>query len=213
MIEDPWTTFRHIVEAVAIFAAGAWAFYTFVYQEKIKPARLPAALSVDISVTRLGRDAHRDIIDVTSSLHNAGLSEIDIAADGVNVWGDRYGTSATHHEHRGDGFRMVGNLIREVRSDVIFSFAELRDASVGGHQGTHIVLEPGDTSKLSYLVVVPRDRYDVVHAQAVAVPIKTPVAARVLVEVVANHDGSMTLRPVGNDLAEDDTDTNFALVP
>ncbi len=41
IIEDPWATFRHVIEAVAIVAAGLWAFYIFVYQEKIKPSGEP----------------------------------------------------------------------------------------------------------------------------------------------------------------------------
>jgi hypothetical protein len=41
LVEDPWATLRHVVEVLALVAAGAWAFYTFIYQEKIKPANEP----------------------------------------------------------------------------------------------------------------------------------------------------------------------------
>ena len=38
LVEDRWATIRHVVEAVAIVGAALWAFYVFVYQERIKPA-------------------------------------------------------------------------------------------------------------------------------------------------------------------------------
>ncbi len=91
LVEDRWTTIRHVVEALAIVAAGAWAFYTFFYQEKIKPAGEPPSLSLVPHVTRLGRDARRDFVDVSFDFRNTGKTELDIAADGWNVWGIRYG--------------------------------------------------------------------------------------------------------------------------
>jgi hypothetical protein len=85
LVEDRWATFRHILEVVAIIAAGAWAFYTFCYQEKIKPAGEPASIEETLCITRLGRDAQRDIIDASFGFRNTGKTEIDIAADGWSL--------------------------------------------------------------------------------------------------------------------------------
>ena len=90
IVEDRWAAFRHIIEAVAIVCAGMWAFYTFIYQEKIKPASEPAALNVSISVHSLRHDPVRDILGLELVFRNTGKTEIDIAADGYNVWGENY---------------------------------------------------------------------------------------------------------------------------
>ena len=100
IVEDPWATFRHIIEGVAIVAAGLWAFYTFIYQERIKPASEPAALSETISVQRLGRDEKREILGVTFTYRNAGKTEIDIAADAYDIVGIRYGDRAKTFDRR-----------------------------------------------------------------------------------------------------------------
>jgi hypothetical protein len=87
IVDDRWTVVRHVVESLAIIAAGLWAFYIFVYQEKIKPASDPASLTTSIGVHRLGRDATRDALSIDVRLQNSGKTEIDIAADAFNVWG------------------------------------------------------------------------------------------------------------------------------
>ena len=45
---------RDIVEVLAILAAGAWAIYTFIYIERIKPAADPPSLVMTGSLHKLG---------------------------------------------------------------------------------------------------------------------------------------------------------------
>ncbi|MBV9439216.1 MAG: hypothetical protein JOZ24_04410, partial [Candidatus Eremiobacteraeota bacterium] len=98
LVEDRWTVLRHVIEAAAIVTAGLWAFYTFVYQEKLRPAAEPAALTPTISIQRLGRDRKREILDVTIRLANTGRTDLDIAADAWNIWGYRYASSVSKRE-------------------------------------------------------------------------------------------------------------------
>jgi hypothetical protein len=41
---------RDVVEIAAIVAAGLWAFYVFVYENRIKPSFLPPELAVTASI-------------------------------------------------------------------------------------------------------------------------------------------------------------------
>ncbi|MGD1067438.1 MAG: hypothetical protein ABR975_11530 [Vulcanimicrobiaceae bacterium] len=214
IVEDPWTTFRHVVEAVAIVAAGLWAFYTFVYQERIKPASEPAALEPVILVQRVGHDAKREVLRVTLSWHNAGQTEIDLAADGWNLYGVRYGPRPTKRNN--DNPRTVDEAyaLPVVSRTLVRAFGELRDAAVGGRKGDHIVIEPGATTTFDDFrgdVVVPRGRYDVIDAQIIALPVKTPVDHKVAITMTRKADGGVWFR---SDVAvASDTEFSTSLIP
>ena len=45
---------RDVVEILAIVAAGAWAFYTFVYENQIKPTLEKPEAQVESVLTKLG---------------------------------------------------------------------------------------------------------------------------------------------------------------
>lgn len=213
LVEDRWATVRHIVEAVALVAAGVWAFYTFIYQEKIKPAQEPASLDDTISVERLGHDRTRDVLEISIHLHNDGKTEFEIAADGFNVWGDRYASTATHLARDSANEHTYSNDEPLVSRRLIKSFAELRDAAVGGKVGRHTTIEPGETVTIPYIIVIPRGAYDVINAQVIAIPVKTPVRPRVNVQVSRQSDGSLVLHTSNPGVSEDDNSINFGLLP
>jgi hypothetical protein len=214
IVEDRWATLRHVIEAVAIVAAGLWAFYTFIYQETIKPAGEPAALVQTVAVHRLGRDAHRDILSIDVRLQNTGKTRIDIAADAYNVWGIRYATHEAVSETNSPNGRSYSREIPVLSNRVIDSVVELRAAAEGGDPRRHIVMEPGATVSTGGVIVVPRGAYDVIHAQVIAVPIKMPVTRKVRISVVQDKSGAVSLIPAkGSDVVEDDVSTDFALVP
>lgn len=213
IVEDQWASFRHIIEAVAIIAAGLWAFYTFIYQERIKPAAEPAALSETISIHRLGRDAKRDILGITLTYHNAGKTEIDIAADAYNIVGVRYGSASKRFAARKSNREDAGDDVPTTSIHLIRAFAELRDAAVGGQPGFHIILQPGDTQTDDELVTVPRGAYDLINAQIIAVPVKTSLGHRVPITIKHNRIGGVLLASDDPGVDEDDTETSFALVP
>jgi len=213
IVEDRWTTLRHLVEAVAIVAAGLWAFYTFIYQEDIKPANEPASLDVSVSVQRLGRDSRRDILEAKLHLRNSGKTEIDVAADALNVWGDRF--ADRQRSTKMDKGYMRRNDFAEPRISrrLLDSFAELRSAAVGGHPGNHIVLEPGVSFEFGDVIALPRGAYELIYAQAIAVPVKTSLGRKVRITISHEDYGGYWLDADDPDAEEDDADTNFALIP
>jgi hypothetical protein len=197
---------------VAIVCAGAWAFYTFIYQEKIKPANEPAALNATISVRSLAHDRTKDILGVEVVLRNTGKTEIDMAADAYNVWGERYADrEAAFQKERSNRLEYRFDL-PIVSRRLIRAFAELRDRARGGRIGTHIILEPGESESIGDVIAVPHDAYDVIHAQVVVVPVKTSAGAKIQVSVLKNRGGSYWLVPAADSGAEkDDNDADFAL--
>ena len=212
LVEDRWTTVRHIVEALAIVAAGAWAFYTFFYQERIKPAGEPAALTPTITISRLGRDARREILNIAISYHNAGKTEIDIAADAVNLWGIRYGPRNAVMVDNEGGIHAYRVMMPEVSHRLIASVVERRAASAGGAPGFQNVVEPGATTTVSNVIALPRGEYDLIRGQIVAVPVKLG-ERNVRVDLVKEKQGGTFLRPDPRRAFEDDNETDFALTP
>ncbi len=213
LVEDPWATVRHVVEVLALVAAGAWAFYTFVYQERIKPANEPAALDDTITVQRIAHDRTRDVLDVAIHLHNYGKTEIDVAADAFNLWGDRYATAVTHNSSGPVNDRAVSNDDARVSHRLIRAFFELRRDAVGGTPHRNTTIEPDGVITISQVIVIPRGAYDVLSGQVLAVPVKTPVRQRVNVQVVREPDGSVFLRPTTPGVFEDDNNVDFGLLP
>jgi hypothetical protein len=214
VVEDRWATFRHVVEAFAIVAAGLWAFYTFVYQEKIKPAGEPAALVPTVSIERLGRDSRRDILNLTIRLQNSGKTEIDIAADAWSVLGERFADREMVTRTTNGRSRTYSDEIPVVSTRLITTAVEFREAAEGGPKGRHIVIEPGASEAIGAVIVVPRGAYDMLHAEASMVPVKTSIAQKVRISVVHDKLGAATLNvAAGSPAYQDNVATDFALIP
>ena len=212
LTEDPWTTLRHVVEAVAIVAAGIWAFYTFIYQEKIKPAQEPAALTVNISIRGLGHDRYRDYFAMTMRFQNTGKTEVNVVADGYNVWGERYAMRQVVRTSIKGNIRRYNATVPIVSRDLIAAFVELRDGAVGGRKGIHIIVEPGASANLEYVYAVQRGRYDLIEAQGIAVPVKTTQTQKLAVRIDRQPDGSyMLTAPKG--YYEDDNAIDYVITP
>jgi hypothetical protein len=210
LTEDPWTTLRHVVEAVAIIAAGVWAFYTFIYQEKIKPGQEPAAVAVNVAIRGLGHDRYRDYFALTRRFVNTGKTEVDLAADGFNVWGERYARRQVPITSIKPNIQRYDATIPIASRRVIAAFAELRDASIGGRKGYHIIVEPGASDTLESVYAVERGRYDLIEAQLIAVPIKTSDTKKIAVRIQRESDGSYSLYPP-NEYYEDDNATDYVI--
>lgn len=213
LVEDPWATLRHVVEVLALVAAGVWAFYVFIYQERIKPANEPASLDDTITIQRIGQDRTRDVLDVAIHLHNSGKTEISIAADGFDVWGDRYAKTATRAVFNSSYVHDVTNDDGLVEHKLLKSYIELRKNAAGGPPGKNTTIEPDGVVSIPYTIVIPRGMYDVIDARVTAIPVKTPVRQPVIVQIIHGADGSMVLRSSTPGVSEFDNSADFGLLP
>jgi hypothetical protein len=210
LVEDRWATLRHVVEAVAILAAGIWAFYTFIYQEKIKPANEPAAVNLSVSVSSLGHDSDRDYIQLSYVIRNTGKTEIDVAADGYNVWGERYGPQPLVKRRSQPAFLSYDANIPIASRRLIASRVELRARAAGGNPDMHMIVEPDASERVIKVFAVPRRAYDLIHTQVFVVPVKTAASAQVPVAILQEPAGGYALKPK-EPIFEDDDTNDFVL--
>ena len=81
---------RHLVEIVALLTAAVWAFYVFVYQERIKPAAEPPRLQMSTNVSREALHGGKELVTINVTLKNTGSNDVAIGAVLVNAYGLRY---------------------------------------------------------------------------------------------------------------------------
>lgn len=77
---------RHAAEVVAIIAAGVWAAYVFVYEERLKPLAEPPRLTITPSWTVKNEGAY-DLVSFSMQFRNQGARVIDVAAEEVSAYG------------------------------------------------------------------------------------------------------------------------------
>ena len=95
LIEDRWTVIRHAVEAIAIVAAGIWAFYVFIYQERIKPALEPPSLELNLDFDRGTIVRGVRVANLVVTVHNTGHSDVSFVATAFSAWTAVPGTLLT----------------------------------------------------------------------------------------------------------------------
>ncbi len=83
-------TARDILEILAILAAGIWALYVFVYEQRLKPAAEPPSVIFTGSLQRLGQHAGLIQFGVRGKVVNNGQTDVSIIALGFTADGLRY---------------------------------------------------------------------------------------------------------------------------
>jgi hypothetical protein len=81
---------RQIVEIAALVIAAIWAFYQFVYKERIKPASEAPNLQVLRSATHEALPRAKELVTVIITLKNLGASPVAMGGLIVNAYGIRY---------------------------------------------------------------------------------------------------------------------------
>lgn len=185
---------RHIVEIVAIVAAGVWAFYTFIYEERIKPAHEPLASVETVTMVREGHIRNLDIIRVHVTIQNVGKTQFDTVAASLNVTGYRYGPAEPLTKSVTGQF-ISEDVAEKKQPHSIFSYVQLYDAAVNGPHDYHNIVDPGSITGASYVLAIPHGRYDVLHAVFQYWPHKTPVPQRYRIGIKRSEDGSYDVNP------------------
>ncbi len=81
---------RQIIEIAALIAAGVWAFYVFVYKERIKPASAAPNIQILRSVTHEALPRGKELVTVIITLKNLGTVDVEMGGLIVNAYGIRY---------------------------------------------------------------------------------------------------------------------------
>ena len=153
---------RDVVEIVAILAAGVWAFYTFVYENQIKPAASQPEAQIESSLTRLGTKNGLIAIQSHLEVKNVGVTDIWLYGLAETV------VAATVHVNRRAGAPPPAeNAIAygdetgwsESHADRVFAFAFLtRLGDARSKAGVN--LRVGVSTNFDRVFYVPANRYD-----------------------------------------------------
>ncbi len=138
----------HIVQALAILAAGFWAFYTFIYEDRIKPASEPPITSITTSLTPVGKKGSLIAIQAKTQLHNIGKVRIRLLADTFNVIGVIVQPEKSEEKHSG---YIKSNLYsQEVKSQVLMKSGELLKGATVEPNGTYF-LDPDESVNKDFI--------------------------------------------------------------
>lgn len=204
---------RTLVEVVAILAAGIWALYTFVYEQRIKPLSEPAEFSVPTTVTQGPTVNGVVFLTIHKHLENTGNVPIDVAAEALSVYGEKLVKSS------GRVARMETPVLAHVYADVarrpvalLFSVAKLRSGAVGGNPNIAFFLPPHSSAEQVFLVAVPAHVYPVVLVKRMDVIRKAPITPQVPVHIVRTLFGAYTLAPTALN-GEYDSEDEYPIKP
>ena len=75
---------RDLVEIAAILAAGVWAFYTFAYENRIKPSFANPELNFVVTMQKLGERGGLIGVRLHTEIHNVGTVQASIV--GLSYW-------------------------------------------------------------------------------------------------------------------------------
>lgn len=151
---------RHLIEIVALVIAAAWAFYVFVYQERIKPASIAPQLQPSVEVSQSPLGDGREFVKAKIDMTHSGGSPLAVAGMVVNVYGIRYGnTEAEHVEKPMNGITEISYTLAPSRPELLYTFldtwhgfgAEKRFGALSGN---------GQSFSETLSLVTRRYRYD-----------------------------------------------------
>jgi hypothetical protein len=184
---------RIIVEVVAILAAGLWALYTFVYEQRIKPLSEAPSFSVPTIVDQ--QRARNGVVFLTihKRLENTGNVSIDIAAETLSVYGERIAASRRiQRVESPTSVKVSADLPRE-RAALLFSFAKLRSGAVGGNPRQNFFLPAHSSAEVDYLVAVPAHAFPVVMVVRKDYIAKAPIRPKIPIRIVRGPLGAYDL--------------------
>jgi hypothetical protein len=196
VVEDRFATLRHAVEAVAIVLAGAWAIYTFVYQERLKPTwEHPSAefkLRVDPGHVTNGTR----LADVTLTMTNTGHNEVGVFAEVVNVYGRRFARNRALRlrEHRVRGGYELDGTTPSAETTLLYVHALLRGEARGGDPQRHVHLAPGSTFVYDFPIAVPEGRFDALEAAVHIGYTRDQRTGAIGVKIERDRDGAARLQ-------------------
>jgi hypothetical protein len=167
IIEDRWTVASRVAQTAALVLAGAWGFYVFVYQERIKPAAAAPSLEITFRLERAGTlRGGAPVVRTVLRFHNTGTVATDVYAEAYTLFGVRYGTPRATRHRVDDGEVVDDASLPKAKPELVYGSTLLRDAVRGGTSGRHIFLRPGDAfDELSY-IAIPPGRFQAVSGEA-----------------------------------------------
>jgi hypothetical protein len=160
--KDSTSTVRDVVEIVAILAAGIWAMYVFVYEQRIKPASEPPSLILTGSLHRLGAQNGLIRIGMNATILNNGHTNASLIATSFAADGLRYSANAAPVTDRSiDGLTTYERDGRISSRTLVYRIVELT-RQISPKYSTSFTLAPGQSVPYSAIFVVKSGEFDTI---------------------------------------------------
>jgi hypothetical protein len=150
---------RDLVEIAAILAAGAWAVYTFVYLQRIKPGSEPPAATITGSMERLGERNGLVQFAYHAVVRNIGQMPIYLIGDSFTVVGSKYTSSGVPHSDTSRGLTIYVRSARPENNVLIYREVEL-SRFVNAKYGFNFSIDPGEQIPFSGVFLVRQSDAD-----------------------------------------------------
>jgi hypothetical protein len=203
---------RTIVEVVAIVAAGLWALYTFVYEQRIKPLSEAPSFSVPTVIEQGSTVNGVAFLTIHKRLQNTGNIPVDIAAEALSVYGEVIVPRAKNYGRidTPTSVRVKADVPRKA-AGLLYSFAKLRSGAVGGDPTTAFYVPAHSANEETILVAVPVKTYPVILIVRRDYVEKAPISPKVPVTIVKDRFGAYDLRSDPGQNGEYDTQEEYAI--
>jgi hypothetical protein len=155
---------RDVVEVVAILAAGIWAFYTFAYENRIKPSLAEPDLNFVVTMQKLGTHGGLTGVRLHTEIHNVGTVQANIVGLSYWVLGKRVELASRRRAPVvANGTATLQAFYRESRGTPVFGEAYLTDMA-DPHSVQRTSLEAGNDFAHDWLFFVPANRFNYLEA-------------------------------------------------
>lgn len=150
---------RQIVEIAALVVAAIWAFYQFVYKERIKPASEAPNLQIVRSATHETLPGRKELVTVTMTLKNLGSSPIAMGGLIVNAYGIRYSdrTGTAAPTERTTGLRTGNYGLVDGKPVLLYTYSAVWIPMGSAREFTIL---PQDAFTIPMSFVIHSDSYD-----------------------------------------------------
>jgi hypothetical protein len=154
------TKVRDVVEIVAIVAAGIWAFYTFAYENRIKPSLAQPEVNISALLQRLGEQHGLIGVGLRIDLRNVGTVNAHFLGLAVNVFGKQVAPATPtvprtreplNYEYQ--GYYTVG------RSIPVYSWSYVTHLG-NPRTGVDTELDPGTSIENYRVFYIPKGKFD-----------------------------------------------------
>jgi hypothetical protein len=157
---------KGVVEVIAIVTAGIWAFYQFIYQDRIVPTLQTPSLTVSIKLEALGTKGAWRAIRMTESYNNTSKSRVSVLARSIDIYGQRISEARPGNAQfvqRPPGQWTLDKEYNLSKPVMLITRATLFEGNAGS-ANRRWWFQPGDTSERSAIFYVRSDEYDLLTA-------------------------------------------------
>jgi hypothetical protein len=151
---------RDIVEVLAVIAAGAWAFYVFVYENRIKPSFEQPEINISAAMQQLNERNGLIGVGLRIQFHNVGSVKANFLGFAANVYGQQVipAKPVTQPENANLTYEYRG--FYRLRSPIpVYTWAYVTKSG-NPATGVETILDPGTTIENYRAFYVPKGQFD-----------------------------------------------------